>query len=603
SDCSAEYTMPDLESFAPAEGTDRPDLLDFKGWAGSIATARRFEHFDLVAAYAQREQGNYYAGMNGPSPYIAVHEPLVLPWYTETAISLKGVSRFRAGERVPNTRYENRSTLLKGTFYLPAEQQLELGYLRYDSDFGEMMPSQIRSFGQAREWLPSTILMDTYTARYQYTPTGSPWFDLRANLWHTDSTNIINTPDIQSTSGEWSLEDNTRRDEDYKRWGFDLSNTMRIARWGGIKLTYGLAGQWEEMSSDTNATGGFYYGPRNGDRNEWSAFGGLEWTLPYHLTFDAGVRYTRFRSEDNNALPISKASKYCVDGDGDGECDPVFYRNRNSGWAPIAGLTWAPLNGLQFFVRYSEALRMPSLFETTSGLSVSPALDVEIKPEHAKNLETGINYLQDGLLREDDKLRIKLAWFWNHVDDYLTRTQPNAWEDQLWNFFRMRNIDKAEFHGVEISGSYDFGPFYAELGGTRYTHIEVCNIGSFVRYYCTNYGLAESYINNMIPPNWHASATLGVRLLDRKLDLGVRGTFMGKRNNIPRYNAQTGFNAPIPWHAYDLFDVYASWTQNDTITIDFNVDNVTDRYYLDALSLGLIPAPGRTARLSMTLHF
>ena len=39
------------------------------------------------------------------------------------------------------------------------------------------------------------------------------------------------------------------------------------------------------------------------------------------------------------------------------------------------------------------------------------------------------------------------------------------------------------------------------------------------------------------------------------------------------------------------------------MNVDFNVDNVTDRYYLDALSLGMVPAPGRTARLSVTLQF
>ena len=41
----------------------------------------------------------------------------------------------------------------------------------------------------------------------------------------------------------------------------------------------------------------------------------------------------------------------------------------------------------------------------------------------------------------------------------------------------------------------------------------------------------------------------------------------------------------------------------DRVNVDFNVDNVTDRYYLDALSLGMVPAPGRTARLSVTLQF
>ena len=47
----------------------------------------------------------------------------------------------------------------------------------------------------------------------------------------------------------------------------------------------------------------------------------------------------------------------------------------------------------------------------------------------------------------------------------------------------------------------------------------------------------------------------------------------------------------------------ASYRMSDRVSVDFSLDNVTDRYYLDALSLGLIPAPGRTARLAVTLQF
>ncbi len=107
----------------------------------------------------------------------------------------------------------------------------------------------------------------------------------------------------------------------------------------------------------------------------------------------------------------------------------------------------------------------------------------------------------------------------------------------------------------------------------------------------------------MIPPNWHASLHLGLRLFDQKFETGLRATFMGERNSIPRYNAPTGFNEPVLWHSYNLLDFYSSYQFNDTATLDFTIDNITDRYYLDALSLGLVPAPGRTAKLSLTLQF
>ncbi|MGD2445753.1 hypothetical protein ACP8WV_25490, partial [Escherichia coli] len=60
---------------------------------------------------------------------------------------------------------------------------------------------------------------------------------------------------------------------------------------------------------------------------------------------------------------------------------------------------------------------------------------------------------------------------------------------------------------------------------------------------------------------------------------------------------------PVEWHKYKIFDLFASYRINDAISVDFNIDNLTDRYYLDAIGLGAVPAPGRTARLGMTLQF
>ncbi|AFT69656.1 TonB-dependent heme/hemoglobin receptor family protein [Alloalcanivorax dieselolei B5] len=595
--CEDRYLMPDR--FAPEHGMDRPGLLDFRGHSASLAMARRFEWGDLVAAYAERDQGNYYAGKHGPTPYIVVGEPEKLPWYTETPVSREGVSPFRAGERIPNTQYSSESVLLKGRFFLPREQSVELSYLRYDSAFGEMMPSQIRSFGQARQWLDSEVLNQTYALRYHWQPVAHDWADLRLHLWHTDTVSHLNTPAV----GSVDIADNTPRTDDYQRYGADLSNSMRFYPFGTLQLDYGVSAQWEDMDTDTPEATGFYDGSRSGKRDEFSAFTSVRWQPWPAWTLEAGTRYTRFKSKDNNPLPLTPNDPACVP-DGDGGCTPVHYRNHHSGSAPIASLTWEPVKGLQLYARHAEALRMPSLFESTSGWSVSPALDIPLKPEHAINREFGLNYLKDGLFAANDKLRFKVAYFRNHVDDYLTRTQPNAWETgNGLDFFRLRNIDSADFHGWEVNLAYDAGAWFAELSGTRYSHIEVCNVGSYVRYYCSDWGLPQSYINNMIPPKWHASTTLGVRLLQRRLELGARGTFMGQRNRIPRYNAPTGFNPPVLWHHYNLLDVFVHYRHNETLSVDLTVDNVTDRYYLDALSLGLVPAPGRTARLGFTLQF
>lgn len=596
--CTEQYLMPD--SFAPEEGMDRPGLFEFNSYAASLANAHRFDWGEFVLAYAKRDQGNYYAGSDGPAPKLVMGEPDKLAWYTETAMSMEGASRFRAEERIPNTQFDSESWLLNGALYLPQDQGLELSYMRYDSRYGEMMPSQIRSFGQARQWLDSEVLNQTYTARYRWQPVDMDSVDLKVNLWHTDAVTTLNTPGV----GSVDIEDNTRRTDDYQRWGTDIANSMRFYPLGELILEYGVSAQWEDMDTDTPQSEGFYAGSRSGWRKEYSAFTRLNWQPWADWTFEAGLRYTRFSSKDNNPLPLSTKDPACISDGADG-CQDVLYRNRRSGSAPVLSLTWKPLDSLQVYLRHAEALRMPSLFENTSGWSVSPALDIPLKPEHATNQEIGLNYLNNDLFHWGHQLGVKLAYFNNDVKDYLTRTQPNAWEveqDGL-DFFRLRNIDSLSLNGWEVNLNYDTQRWFVELTGTKYTRIQVCNVGSYVRYYCTNWGIQQSYINNMIPPNWHASVHLGVRLFDEKLELGTRATFMGKRNAIPRYNAPTGFNEPVLWHSYNVLDVYTRYAFSDQVSMDLTIDNITDEYYLDALSLGLVPAPGRTARLSLTVEF
>lgn len=618
--CQGDYALP--ESFGDPAGMDRPSTFDLRSWAGSIAAAKRFEWFDLTAAYAQRRQGNYYSGTHGPLPEVELSYR-TLPFFTEVTAVRDGISRFRAGERIVNSNNDSNSILLKSSIYLPANQSWELGYLRYDSQYGELMPSQLIWLDQIRQTANSTVTAQTYTSRYRWDPVSDD-LNVRFNTWHTHS-NSTNRSYSEDLYGIFSAQPEPER---YDRWGGDLSNQMQFDRWGAHTLDYGVTAQWESIDSDfaldengqapPNAAFG-----RIGDRQEFSLYLNWKWKPLQTLTLDAGVRYSKAKTDDHKlVIPQGREecryddngqcvervyveSVFCVDDNGDGACDPIRYRTSNSGTAPVVSLTWEPWqNGLQFYTQYAQALRMPSLFEATQGWSVEPALDVPLQPERAYNVEIGSNFLTRGALFDDDRLGLKLAWFQNRTRNYLTRTSPNTWEAG-GEIFVMRNVKSVDLHGVEMSMEYDAGRVYAELGGTYYHHIEVCHYGSYRREECNDYGIANSYFNNMVPPKWHASATLGARFFSKRLDLGARGTFMGQRTETPPFNDDTaqGFNRVVPWHHYNLLDVYASWKHNDSVTVDFNIDNLTDRYYLDALSLGLVPAPGRTARLSFTLHF
>ncbi|MEJ1965020.1 MAG: TonB-dependent receptor [Gammaproteobacteria bacterium] len=607
--CEGAYALP--ASFGSAEGMNRPDTWDAGSWAGSIAAAKRFDNFDLVAAYAHRDQGNYYAGTHGPTPTVELTYR-ELPFYTEVTAIRDGIARFRGGERIVNSNNESSSLLLKSNIYLSDDQSWDLGYVRYDSKYGEMMPSQLIWLDQIKQTDNSSVTAQTYTSRYQWNPAAQNWLDLRFDLWHThtDTVNRSFSEDIYET---FSI---PPAPEHYNRWGGTLGNQMHFDRWGSHKLEFGVTSQWEDINTQIPLgengapVDNTSYG-RIGDRQEVGAFLNWQWKLRPTLTLEAGVRYTHARTDDHKLVvprghdeylyddngnvveTVYVQSVFCIDRDGNGACDPIRYRTNNAGTAPVVSLTYEPWrNGLQFYARSAQAVRNPSLFETTSGWSVQPALDVPIQPEHAYNLEVGSNFLKRDALLEGDRLAAKFAVFRNHTRNYLTRTSPNAWEEQ-GQIFVMRNIDTVNLHGAELTLEYDPGHVYGELGGAYYDHIEVCSYGSYRRESCNDYGVANSYFNNMIPPKWHASATLGVRLFARRLDIGARGTFMGQRTETPPFNDDTarGFNRVVPWRSYNVFDLYASWKYSDAIAADFSIDNLTDRYYLDALSLGLVPAP------------
>ncbi|CAM4308594.1 TonB-dependent receptor domain-containing protein [Kerstersia similis] len=602
--CSGEYALP--TEWGNPENFDRPGPLHPKSWAGSLALAQRLDHIDLIAAYSQRHQGNYFAGTHGPSAWMDLSDTKRRgTFYTEVYPKIQGATRFEAGERIPGTNYESKSGLLKAKVYLPADQDLELSWLRYSSVYSELMPGnlfRLENIIPITQPRNSDVVANTLTSRYRWVPADNNWFDLRANLWHTRTKATNNSP----STTEVDLYNNER--ETYKRTGLDLSNTSSFS-WGWLgesQLRYGIATQWEDVHTTALTEDFRGLAGRNGDRREYSAFIAWQYKPVSSITLDAGLRYSRFKSNDDKPIQVySPNNPYCVDADGDGRCDPIDNSNRSSGSTPIVSLTWEPLTGLQLYGRYAKAMRMPSLFESTSGFSFESVPDIPLKPERATNKEIGLNFLASGLLTSTDRLRLKTAYFRNYTKDYLTRTNKNVWEfGNDAGSMVMRNIEGARFHGMEISGDYDAGVIFTAFGATKYNKIEICHRGSYRVNICNDYGIAGSYLNNMVPPKWNASFTLGTRLFDQKLTLGARGTFMGQRTNAPEFNDDTahGFLKIIPWHSYKVFDFFANYKVNETVSIDFNIDNFTDRFYLDALGLGLIPAPGRTARLGITLQ-
>ncbi len=623
-------------SFGGPDGMDRPGFLEPTGGSGSIAAGYRSEYVDLVAAYARRKNGNYHAGTRGD----AIPEPEIGPQYgwivvngervwgpldDRSTVTFPGLARYRAGEEVLNTSQDNTSILLKGTIRLPHDQQIDLGFMRYESTYGEIMPSQVLwnpGGGAYQAWLNS-IELDTYTAKYRWDPADNDLIKLNVGLWMVDSNLIL--------PYQWYFTDQTPPPElanwfgsKGRRWGVNIDNTSFFeTAWGDVSLNYGGSYTYEIIrpGDGTELDG------RRGNRRELSLFTSGQWKPTDWLTLDASLRYSDFTSKDTRPwtvttyplrhgdqvinfktsaertayrqanpgsvnLPTVRETKYGV------------YRTfEDDGLAPIISATVEPWDGIQFYGKYAEALRLPSLFETTRGWSADPT-QADLEPEHARTWEVGFNVLRDDVLVEGDRLRFKASYFDNNVDNYITRT------DTPEGTLLMVNVDHARLRGFELSGSYDTGRFFGSLAYTRYTDTEFCvkpgqiRNATYADQLCTEGGVSNSYVVNHLPPKDSLSLTLGARAFDEKLTVGGRLTYIGERPVTGLgERAGTGLITHIEWEPYTVVDLFTSYKVNEQFQIDAAIDNVTDTYYMDALTLGLFPSPGRTFRLNMTAKF
>lgn len=558
-----------------AERFDRPDALDFSdGQSVSLALGGRFEKFDLVAAYAHRELGNYFGGEHGKIPAGG------------TGVLGNVLQRYNHGEEVLSTSQDNTSYLLRAVLRPTDEQALDLSYMRYESDFGEMMPSQIIRFGGALQAPLSRTEVDTYAGRYRYKPHGSRLIDLRADAWATSNFTRIET--LYRYTWTTKPQDVAYMSQS-DRWGLNLSNTSTFdTPIGGLAVNYGASYTredltppvgWEDYKNNSSYTA--FLEPRSGWRNEYSAFAAGELKPWDWMTLNAALRYTETESHDDNLTHVSVGENEYADG---------YNHEKSSGLAPIASAIVEVAPGLQLYVRYAEAIRAPSLFESTTGFSFYPDPRNPIRPERARNLETGVNYQRDSVFLGGDVLQTKVGVFSNHVDDYLTRGVSDGVTSVV-------NIDRAEFQGLEVNARYDAGRVFAELGATAYTRTQFCDTDGL----CADGNTINSYIPAHIPPDETVSLTLGTRLLDEKLILGARYNHVGDRS--PSFYTFGGSVTVVEWEPYDLLDLWAAYRINEHISLDFAVDNLSDQYYMDALTLGLMPSPGRTVRFALTSQF
>ncbi|MBN9670003.1 TonB-dependent receptor domain-containing protein [Roseibium aggregatum] len=528
----------------------RPGLFSPASGSASVVLATKGDRLDLLAGYARRKTGNYFAGTSGEDDMVLAYEP---------------------GKEVYNTSQDTKSGLLKGIIRLGADDdhKLELTYSKYVSEYGENYPSTVYNpGGNLYQGLLSTSDLDRYSARYAWTP-DNPLVNFKANVWQTYLKEV-------AASGSTSVGDQKNTDT----FGLDIANTSRFdGVFGAFAVQYGGAVLSEQTGPDESWSS---IPGRQGSRYEQSVFTRADYAPTDWLSLNAGMRYQKFKVKGDLGYPYN-----------------LYYPATSSkmdAFGYSGGLTLEPIEGLQFFGSYKKAARLPSLMESSAGFLL--VTDPDLMPEVAHTWEAGVNYDRQGLFNTSDTLGLKLSYFNNRVSDYIAR----SWSTPAYPYrMLIHNIDEATFEGINASAQYTSGSFKASLSAAYYTRVEYCR--TFDN--CKNSSLANDYSTNQVPPKFSASLTLSKGFLNDRLTLGGRLTYVGEKAaeaEIPDSGANP-YIAEVPWRPYTLIDVFSSYKLNDYTTLDLRVENLTDQYYVEPLSLGLIPAPGRTIWFGLTSTF
>lgn len=449
------------------------------------------------------------------------------------------------GTRVDYSSFDVLSGHLKGTIKPTEFSELTLGWT-----------------GSKNEWsstatLDNTLKSNAFTGAFKITDAEEKWLNLNIK-------GAVNSMDLREVQAGAATEYDLRTSS-LDVWNTSYFDTGAI----GHELTVGGDWVYDDFTSKTASGGSNFFNP-NGKRTVWGGY--VQDKLRYEwLEVVAGLRYDAYDLEGTKKSTGNRLSPRISVG--------------------VSPFSEGFLQGLQVYGSYAEGYRAPTTAEAfISGIHPGGAPfpflpNPDLKPETGKTWEAGVNYRAEGLMRADDTLRIKAAYFHNDVDDYITFASVNVAPGTPCSFSPMgfcmqnQNIQSAEIHGFELESHYDAGRYF---GGVSVSVIDGEEIGL---------DGARSDLKR-IPA---ASVTLdgGMRFLEKRLTLGGEVQF----NKAPKGSTFA--------EDYTLVNLYANYQATENLRFDFRVDNLLDEKYMlpmADISGGKYNQPGLTVKVGATMR-
>ncbi len=278
---------------------------------------------------------------------------------------------------------------------------------------------------------------------------------------------------------------------------------------------------------------------------------------------------------------------------------------QDHGWVPhfVASYQFTPYS--RGYVKYSEFLRYPSMFESTWGFSAALGPD-GLNPEHAYNRE--ISYVHDltQWFTTAEYADVKLAYYDNLIKGVIDTASSRYFT----------NDDEKKLRGVELTIRYDGGRLFSNIAVDYVVQNDICDASYAARHSkleyrvptCFAFGFIGGSEQGRATPKLSANWALGARLLDRRLEIGSRVKYYSRDANadLDQYYQQVGRFSHNPlrvsfgWGDTLLVDGYAKYNVNERLQVEFAANNLTDQYYIDPLTRSQMPAPGRTLKLNLT---
>ena len=284
--------------------------------------------------------------------------------------------------------------------------------------------------------------------------------------------------------------------------------------------------------------------------------------------------------------------------------DVTAKHQKDSAWAPtLSGTFYTSENG-RVYIRYSEAIRYPSMFESTLGFS-SSLNPWGLEPEHAYNYEAAYIHNLAGW-GGSERADVKLTYYHNTTKNVIERSPELVFS----------NVEKQTTSGLELQGRYDSGRFFTDLSVAHVLKNRVCDERSAITITpdgstpnCVDDGFVGGYLASMSQPEWSANLGLGGRFFNRKLEVGGRAIYYRQHENKFNKNYPNSpmvsyyINTPMSWDKIVTYDAYINYKLTDDASIELTGTNLSNLYYVDPLTRSAMPAPGRTLKLGFTTTF